>query len=465
MTFAQWTQAAEETAPPASKAGIEEVIVTAERTEESVQDVPIAVTALTGEMLESRGVITASDLQMNSPSLTFTATNFGGSSYSIRGIGNLVIGGESGVSTHINEIPIASNLNSVEFYDVERVEVLRGPQGTLFGRNATGGAVNMVTKRPDFERINGYVDLEAGDYDNQRVKGAVNFPITDNFAIRAAGMALQRDGFIDNVAYGQVADNGVGAGVDTIKGIDNDIDGRDFTTYRITAEWAITDQSNLWVMYSDFDENDDRARITNQVCAVNPVPTTGCLPDTQGFDAPNAYTGTGGIIWGLSAKALPIAATVPQKYNRRPTGLRSMHTDFEPVFKQQEKIWATGFDYQFDQFTVGLSGAYQESDYLSQQDYYMDTGALLFNGSINFPTSAPAGAAGDDWRPGPCSFNNGTSGARAASNPKGGCTRPNTDGSVEFVYDQADASTEYWTVEAKVNTTLDGPWNFVVGTN
>ena len=207
-----------------ARRGIEEVIVTAQRTAESIQDVPIAVTAMTGEMLEAKGVLTPSDIQMHSPSLSFTPTNFGGSSFSIRGIGNLVIGGESGVSTHLNEIPVASNLNAIEFYDMERVEVLRGPQGTLFGRNATGGAVNFVTKKPDFDSINGFLDLEYGSYDNRRLKGAVNFPITDTFAIRLAGMKLDRDGYIDNVAYGQVADNGVGAGVDTIDGIDKDLE-------------------------------------------------------------------------------------------------------------------------------------------------------------------------------------------------------------------------------------------------
>ena len=139
---------------------IEEVIVTAQRTSESIQDVPIAVTALTGDMMEERGVVTSSDLQMSAPSLSYTATNFGGYSFSIRGIGNLVIGGESGVSTHINEIPVASQLNAVEFYDMERVEILRGPQGTLFGRNATGGAINFVTKRPDFDSVNGFIDFD-----------------------------------------------------------------------------------------------------------------------------------------------------------------------------------------------------------------------------------------------------------------------------------------------------------------
>ena len=91
---------------PLVSAQIEEVIVTAQRTEQSIQDVPIAVTALTGDMLEDRQIINPSDLQLNAPNVSFTATNFGGSSFSIRGIGRLVVAasGENGVSTHVNEI-------------------------------------------------------------------------------------------------------------------------------------------------------------------------------------------------------------------------------------------------------------------------------------------------------------------------------------------------------------------------
>ncbi len=102
----------------AQDAAIEEVIVTAQRAEQSIQEVPIAVTALTGTMMEDRQVINPSDLQLNAPNVSFTATNFGGSSFSIRGIGRLVIAasGEDGVSTHINEIPVGSNLTATEFF-------------------------------------------------------------------------------------------------------------------------------------------------------------------------------------------------------------------------------------------------------------------------------------------------------------------------------------------------------------
>lgn len=443
---------------------IEEVVVTAQRTAESIQDVPIAVTALTGTMLEDQGIVTPSDLQMSAPSLSFTSTNFGGSSFSIRGIGNLVIGGESGVSTHTNEIAIASNLNAIEFYDLERVEVLRGPQGTLFGRNATGGAVNFVTKKPDYDSVNGFIDVEAGNYDNIRVKGAVNIPLADNFAIRIAGMSLQRDGYIENLAHGQVADNGIGAGIDTISGIDSDIDGRDITTFRVTGQWDINDNSSLWVMYTNFDEDDDRARVTNQVCVTTPIPTTGCEPNGVGFESPHAVTGTGGIIFGLSVGAHPLVADAPRKYNRPEVGFRTMHTDFDPIFQEEEEILAFGYEYEFENYTLGINGAYQEREYLAQQDYFMDVGALLFDGSVNFPVSAAAGGAGDDFRAGPCNYNDGTSGAQANSNPIGGCSLP-IDGSVIFAYDQASFSSEYWTFEAKIASSFDGKFNFVAGAN
>jgi len=108
---------------PLVSAQIEEVIVTAQRTEESIQDVPIAVTALTGDMLADRQIINPSDIQLNVPNVSFSATNFGGQNFSIRGIGRLVTAasGEAGVSTHINEISIGTNLTAIEFYDISRV--------------------------------------------------------------------------------------------------------------------------------------------------------------------------------------------------------------------------------------------------------------------------------------------------------------------------------------------------------
>ena len=441
----------------AAAGGIEEVTVTAQRVEESVQDVPIAVTALTDSILADRQIINPSDLQLNAPNVAFTATNFGGSSFGIRGIGNLVIGrsGESGVSTHLNEIAVATNLNALEFFDMQRVEVLRGPQGTLYGRNATGGAINFVTAPAQAGETGGFFDLEAGDYGHRRAKGAINIPIGDDFALRLAGYKLDRDGYITNLAYRQGAD---------IPGIDDDIDGRDIGAYRATFGWEINDRASAWVMVSRFDEDDDRARITNQVCKRNPLPTTGCLPDEYGWEQPHLGATTAGLFAG-AAGALPFGVDGSDRslYDvPRPaiSGFREMHTDFEPVFQNEEDLIAFGFDYEFDRFEISVVGADLSTDYVSRQDYAMDVGALLRPTPQNpagiWPVSSPAGGAGAEWKSTTCNMANGTSGVL------GGCVLP-VDQTRAFSYDQLDNVGEYRTVEAKLRTTLDGPVNFLLG--
>ena len=286
-------------AKPAKRSNtMEEVVVTAQRVSQNIQNVPIAVTALTSKSLKDKQIINPSDLQMNAPNVSFTATNFGGSSFSIRGIGRLVVSAnaQSGVSSNINQIPVNSNQNAIEFYDVKRVEILRGPQGTLFGRNATGGAVNIVTNMPDFNGFSGHINTEIGNYRALRVKGAVNIPITSNFAVRLAGLKLHRDGEIDNTAYGQKS---VTTGA-TLPNIGPNMDGRSLWAFRASAKWDISDNASGWVIFSKFYENDDKTRITNQVCVTNPIPTTGCLPNAFGLQQPNLGTTTDGIFGGLA---------------------------------------------------------------------------------------------------------------------------------------------------------------------
>ena len=114
---------------------LEEIIVTAQKTEKSLQDVPIAVSALSADDLALRQAVRFTDLQLNVPNLSYSETNFGGSSVSIRGIGRLATGisFDQSVTTHINESPWGENTNVATMFDMDRVEVLRGPQGTLFG--------------------------------------------------------------------------------------------------------------------------------------------------------------------------------------------------------------------------------------------------------------------------------------------------------------------------------------------
>ena len=155
----------------AAESVIEEVIVTSQRVEESLQDVPIAVTALTAEMLEDQQIQSGSDLQLVTPSLNFRGNDAGGGAFNIRGITNLAVSqtAESGVEIHVNDLPVGSTtMQDEEFLDMERIEVLRGPQGTLYGKNSVGGAINLITGRPKFDEVTQKVSVDLGDYNLEK---------------------------------------------------------------------------------------------------------------------------------------------------------------------------------------------------------------------------------------------------------------------------------------------------------
>jgi len=157
-----------------------EIVVTAQRQSERLQDVPIAVSAFSSEALEAQQIKTPSDLQLTLPNVTFTKTNFTSASFTIRGIGDLCVGTtcDSATAIHLNGSPLFSTrLFETEFFDLERVEVLRGPQGTLFGRNATSGVVNVITAKPKLGAFEAAAEAEYGNYDSMKGKAMVNIPI------------------------------------------------------------------------------------------------------------------------------------------------------------------------------------------------------------------------------------------------------------------------------------------------
>jgi len=146
---------------------LEEIVVTSQRTEESLQDVPIAVTALSAEMLEDQQIEGGSDLQLVTPSLSFQGGDAGGGTFNIRGITNLAVSAtaESGVEIHVNDLPVgAYTMQDGDFYDLERVEILRGPQGTLYGKNSVGGAINIITAKPVMGEMAGSIKIENGSF-------------------------------------------------------------------------------------------------------------------------------------------------------------------------------------------------------------------------------------------------------------------------------------------------------------
>lgn len=188
---------------------LEEVVVTAQKRAQSAQDVPIAITALGEQQLEDSGFDNISDLATMGPSMQFG--NFGPIAFvTIRGIGNenTTAGGDPGVAMHLDGVymgrPVATIFTA---FDTERVEILRGPQGTLYGRNATGGSINLITKKPTNE-LNGELDFTYGNYEWTRLRGALNVPVSDAVSARVVAFSETRDGFTNNsVASGNEAND------------------------------------------------------------------------------------------------------------------------------------------------------------------------------------------------------------------------------------------------------------------
>ncbi len=181
-----------------------EIVVTARRREENVQDVPVAISVIGGATLEAQGTYNINRLTQLQPSLQFFSTNPRNTFINIRGIGapfGLTNDGfEQGVGIYIDQVyynRIAAA--TLDFVDVERIEVLRGPQGTLYGKNTTAGAINITTRAPSFD-FEGRAEVSVGDYNFKQAKVSVSGPLTDNLAARISVSSTDRRGTIYNVA-------------------------------------------------------------------------------------------------------------------------------------------------------------------------------------------------------------------------------------------------------------------------
>jgi len=205
-------QQAGPTAPQEEASSLGEVVITAERRTRNLQETPIAAAVLSGEQLQDRGVNTVEQLQFSMPSVT--VQNSGqGNSFNVRGIGKTENSSSIGVGVITYRDGVAvfpAYFQNEPFYDIAGVELLRGPQGTFAGQNATGGAVFVTERNPDFSGVNGYVTGQYGNYDAVRLQGAVNVPLSDNLAMRLAFNTDNRDGFY-NVIQGAPTEGDPGA--------------------------------------------------------------------------------------------------------------------------------------------------------------------------------------------------------------------------------------------------------------
>jgi iron complex outermembrane receptor protein len=241
---------------PASGPVLEEIVVSSQRTQESLQDVPISVTALGGADLERRQITNTLDLISQVPNL-IGSNNVGlgsATSFFLRGVGQdeSISTSDPAVGTYIDGVYIARQINNNSYlYDIERIEVLRGPQGTLYGRNTSGGAVRVITRKPE-DSAKGYIDLSYGDYDRYDAKAMLNVPFTDTLSFRLNAFALaQNEGFIDDLTTGEEywAPEGYGARAQLRYTPSDTVD--------MTLSVDYADEKGTEVIGSDFNRNTD----------------------------------------------------------------------------------------------------------------------------------------------------------------------------------------------------------------
>jgi iron complex outermembrane receptor protein len=221
---------------------LEEVVVTAQKRAESAQDVPVALTAISGDAIENMGIGNMGDLTQMSSALTIQESgNRNESPVSIRGIGTFsyAIGVEPSVSVIIDEVPVATTGQAfANLADVERVEVLRGPQSTLFGKNASAGVINIVTKNPS-EEFEGSVEITGADDDYYRFAGSVSGPISDSVGFRLNAYYDDFGGNIENALGGDDLQATESQGVRAKVRIDASED----LTVTVTADYNELDQT------------------------------------------------------------------------------------------------------------------------------------------------------------------------------------------------------------------------------
>jgi iron complex outermembrane receptor protein len=261
-----------------------EVVVTAERTVQNLQKVPISATVLSGAELAERGVARLHDLQNVSPSLAINTINRS-VFINIRGVGIAQSAPTSspGVAVYVNGalVPHETTVGG-SFYDIEAVEILRGPQGTLTGQNSTGGAIYFRTPAPNFDAYSGYLDLGLGRFDAKKGVAAVNVPIAKNLAVRLAATRDKRDSFTKNIGN-----------PDSQPGDIN------FTGYRGDLRWKPYDNLDIDLRFEHFDSDTHFNAIKNRNDKVTPDPFT-IEEDAQSDATVRGYRADAEVKWDFT---------------------------------------------------------------------------------------------------------------------------------------------------------------------
>jgi iron complex outermembrane receptor protein len=474
-------------APTASGAALETVTVTSSKIGGDVQNIPISITALSQEQLTATQTAGGPDLIKQVPNMTFTKTNFSGYSIQLRGIGTQAISvtTDPAVAVAFNDIPfIRNHFFEQEFYDVSQVQVLRGPQGTLYGRNATAGVVNLTSAKPT-DQFEAMASADIGNYGNRRLEGMINVPIVDDrLDLRIAGEWTKRQGYSLNEIT------------------DARIDGRDLWSGRLSVGWKPFENLQTNLVWEHFSEDDDRMRTAKQLCKTAPTPTEvggvpvmeiqtigpyepihylsqGCemtsLYSPDAFEVPNGtslpyYDPLGTVAplqSGFGGDFDPYASTVQSR------NLRAIQTTLNPVYRVKNDTLEFNADYNVSPALTFSSQTGYNHDFLwSTEDYNrFDTtpGAFVYSNSLQSgqcPGPTQSGFNGADINcfdqviPDPAAGKNGVpSNSGIFCDPQLGCS----DRLV--AEDLSDERAWQLSQEFRVASHFGGPLNFSVGAN
>ncbi len=453
--------------------GIADIVVTAQRQSETAQTVPIAITAFSAETLKAQQINTTSDLQLTLPNITYSKGNFtSSSSFNIRGIGDLCVGiaCDSATAIHVNDVPIlGSPIFQNEYFDLERLEVLRGPQGTLYGRNATAGVINFITAKPNLAKFEAAGEFEYGNFNSIRVKGMVNVPISETLGVRLAGYYLKRDGFTNNL-------------FDNTK-----IDGRDQFDIRGSIRWQPSADTKLDIVAHYFREKDNRSRIQKQLCHRDPTGVLGCLPDRLENQQLNGNATLASILTSREFLTAAVGASftnfgLGSIYGTdvyanftNPAGVRNVSIDSPPTFFTDEKQILAHFEQDFGKAKLTVSGGYTEGTTDSSVDYNLgversfanNPGLLTLLGTAAAPGALFPGGVNPYTQLAALLLPNGPAGnvCQSLAEPSGTgvfgghtiCAPTSLD------FDRSTATTNQWTAEGILESKIDGPVNFLVG--
>jgi len=453
-----------------------DIIVTARKKEESIQNVPIAITAIKQEDLTTRQVTGGPDLITQVPNMTFTKTNFTGYSIQIRGIGTQAISATTDVAVAVafNNTPFIHNrFFEQEFYDLDRVEVLRGPQGTLYGRNATAGVVNLISHKPDFVP-EAKLSFDYGSYNQRRGEGMINVALLDDkLALRIAGAFTIRDGYDTNSLTGA------------------SIDGRDLWSTRTSLRFKPTDRFEANLIWEHFQEGDDRLRSGKQLCATDEktevagfqVGHLDVLEDGTGFlrqkfagvqpsfsqgckaaslYAPESFGTPEGLMLPyylpLGSVGLPTALTDPYESRTQSTDLRTIESAVEPIYKARSNIFELQLGWNVaDNLKLTSETAYNTDFVFSEEDYNRFNTAP---GAFEYKPFIPDHFNSRDGvlTPGPVVLPDGTQTA-IFCDPQIGCS----DRLVGI--DLSTGRSTQLSQEIRLTSSNKGPFNFSLGAN